>query len=182
MSFPMSNASGFGPSKASGLKGTGLKQVTENNFTPQQMQLFQSLFSNVGPNSFTSRLAGGDPSQFEALEAPAWKQFGQAQSQTANQFSLGGGGQGAMSARRGSGFQNQLNQNTQDFAGALQAQRMGLQQNAIRDLMSMSQSLLGQRPYTNHFVQEEQPLWKQLATGLAGFGGQVAGSYLGRKF
>ena len=56
-------------------------------FTPEQMQLFQQLFGNVGPDSFTSRLAGGDQSAFEDIERPALQQFAGLQGQTASRFS-----------------------------------------------------------------------------------------------
>lgn len=129
-------------------------------FTPEQMQLFQQLFGQLGPNSFLGKLAGGDQSMFEQLEAPAMRQFQGLQGQLASRFSGMGTG-----ARRSSGFQNTANQATSDFAQQLQSNRMGLQNQAIRDLMGLGNQLLGQRPY-EQFVKK--PFWQELLGGAAG--------------
>jgi hypothetical protein len=73
--------------RASGLKGTGYQQVTTQTFTPEQFQLLSQMFGSVGPESYLGKLAGGDQSEFEQLEAPAMKQFGQLQSDIASRFS-----------------------------------------------------------------------------------------------
>lgn len=178
MANSMSGATGYRPAgSATGLRGTGYKPVTLQNFTPEQQQLFQQLLGHVGPESFTSRLASGDQSQFEQLEAPALKQFGGLQGGLASRFS----GMG-MGARRSSGFANTQNQAASDFAQQLQSQRMGIQQQAIRDLMGMGESLLGQRPFETRLLEEKEPFWKQLLLGGLGFGSQLGGSYLGRKW
>ena len=111
-------------------------------FTPEQMKLFQSMFGQLGPDSFLGKLASGDQSQFEQLEAPAWRQFQEAQGGLASRFSGAG-----MGGRHSSGFQNAANQQSMDFASQLQSQRMGLQQQALQSLMGMSNQLLQQRPY-----------------------------------
>src|SRR6185436_17453328 len=92
-------------------------------FTPDQMQLFQQLFSHVGPQSYLSRLAGGDESLFQQMEAPAFRQFDELMGQYASRFS----GMG-MGARKGSGFQNSTNAATSNFAQDLMARRQSLQQ------------------------------------------------------
>ena len=120
----------------------GYVQGQINNFTPEQQNLFKSLFSNVGQGSYLSKLAQGDQDTFSQIEAPALRQFQGLQSELASQFS----GQG-LGGRRSSGFQNQLGENTANFASQLQAQRYGLQRQALMDLHGMSQELLGQRPY-----------------------------------
>jgi hypothetical protein len=136
------------------------------NFTPEQMELFKSQFQHLMPGSFTSRLAGGDQSLFDEMEAPAMKQFGQMQGQLGSRFS----GMG-MGARRGSGFKNTMNQATSDFASQLQQQRMGLQRNAIQDLMGMSNTLLGQKPYENFLQPKKKSFLETLFTeGLPVFG------------
>lgn len=167
-----------GPTGSSNsLKGTGYKNVSLQQFTPEQMSLFQSLFSNLGPNSSLGKLAGGDQSQFGQLEKPALQQFAGLQSNMADRFSGAGLGN-----RRSSSFQNANTAANQNFAGQLQSQRMGLQQQAMRDLMAMSGSLLNQRPYENRLIEKEQPFWQQLLSGAAGFGGQIGGAYLGKRF
>lgn len=186
----MSSMIGFSPMKgpsgsSSGRTMTGGNVIPKGyrqgqlaNFTPEQMNLFQSLFSQVQPGSFLSKLSGGDEGTFQQLEAPALKQFGQLQGNIASRFS--GMGQGA---RHGSGFKNTLNQATTDFAQQLQSQRMGLQRQALQDLMGMSESLLGQRPYEQFLTKKQQPWWKQLLSGLApGVGqglGMLGGNFLG---
>lgn len=163
--FPGAQRSSGNTSGATGagnLEGTGYKQV--QTFSPEQMQLFQQMFGQVGPQSFMSKLAGGDQSQFEQMEEPALKQFGQLQGNLASRFSGMGTG-----ARNSSGFQNASNQAATDFAGQLQSQRMGLQRQAMADLMGMSNQLLGQSPYA--FIPEQKPMWQELlSAGATGVG------------
>jgi hypothetical protein len=44
-------------------------------FTPEQMQLFQQLFGHLGPDSFLGQLASGSEEGFAEMEAPAWRDF-----------------------------------------------------------------------------------------------------------
>jgi len=122
-----------------------------NNFSPEQQQAFGRMGQNVGPGSYLSKLAGGDQSEFAALEAPALQQFQGLQGDIASRFSGGGG---SLSARRGSGFQNSLNQATSDFASRLQAQRLALRQQAIESLHGMTNDFLNQRPFS--YVEKQQ--------------------------
>lgn len=148
-------------------------------FTPEQMDLFRSMFSQVGPNSYMGKLAGGDPAMFEQMEKPAWKQFGQAQGQLADRFSQFA--PGAMSARRGSGFANAANQQSIDFAQGLQSRRQDLQRQAIMDLMGLSNQLLSQRPFENYLVQKspKKSFMGSIMGGLAPVGGALLGGSLG---
>lgn len=153
----------------------GYEQGRMQKFTPEQMQLFQSLFSRLGPDSFLSKLAGGDEGIFNQIEAPALRQFAGLQGNTASRFS----GMG-MGARNSSGFQNELSQKTSDFAQELQSKRMGLQSQALKDLMGMSEQLLGQRPYDDFLVEKKQkvPFWQQILGGIL----PIAGSGIGGLF
>lgn len=161
---------------------SGYKKGTLQQFTPEQMQLFQQMFSHVGPGSYLGRLAGGDESLFKQMEGQGMKQFEQLQGQTASRFSGAG-----MGARRGSGFQNAVNQQTSDFAMNMQQQRQQLQQQAIMELMGLSGQLLGQKPYENFLVQKQQQEssgWGSLAGTVIGGGagmifGGPAGAYAG---
>jgi len=149
----------------------GYSQGRMQNFTPEQMQLFQSMFSDVGPDSYLSRLAGGDQSTFEQMEAPAMRQFSGLQGQLASRFSGMGTG-----ARKSSGFQNTANQATSDFAQQLQSRRQDLQRQAMQDLRGMRGDLLGQRPYEN-FLTEDKPGFLQSILGSIGSGiGQGIGT------
>lgn len=151
-------------------------------FTPEQMQLFQSMFGQLGSESFLGKLAGGDQSQFEQLEAPALRQFGELQGNIASRFSGGGfGTPGASSARKSSGFQNYLGAQTRDFASQLQSQRMELQRNAIKDLMGFSNDLLQQRPYENFLIKKQQKpsTWESLVGGALPVAGATIGGIFG---
>lgn len=152
--------------------GTGIKMPKQSiagydvqqlqNFTPQQMDLFQQLFSNVSPDSYTSKLAGGDQGQFAEMERPALQQFNELQGNLASRFSgMGTGG------RHSSGFQNTMNQSQQDFAGQLQSRRQDLQRQALQDLMGMSGQLLGQKPYENILTEKKKSFWEKLLGGFS---------------
>ena len=65
----------------------GYKAGQLQQFNPEQMQLFQRLFSQVEPNSFLSKLAGGSQEGFEQLEAPAMRQFQELTGNLASRFS-----------------------------------------------------------------------------------------------
>jgi hypothetical protein len=91
------------PSFDIGKSQKGYRPAQMQQFTPEQMQLFQQLFGHVGPDSFLNKLASGDQSQFEQLEAPALRQFQGLQGQTASRFSGMGTG-----AQKSSGFQNAM--------------------------------------------------------------------------
>jgi hypothetical protein len=153
---------------------SGYKYGQNQTYTPEQMNLFQNSFSQVSPDSYLSRLAGGDQSFYDEMEAPAMRQFAELQGQNASRFS----GMG-MGARRGSGFQNSMNSATSSFAQDLASRRQELQRQAIRDLMEMSHSLMGERPYQQYLMpkQEKQSSgWGGLLGGaLGGVGGFFAG-------
>ena len=177
MSFSMgTQRSGLGLSGNKVPKGYQSGQMQQ--FTPEQMQLFQQMFGQVGPESFLGKLAGGDQSKFAEIEAPALQQFAGMQGNLASRFS----GMG-MGARRSSGFQNTMNQATSDFAQQLQSQRMGLQRQAIQDLMGMSNQLLGQRPYDQFMTEKQTPFWQQILMGIGGGAAQgFAGGFGGKAF
>ena len=157
-------------------KGYQMGQIQQ--FTPEQMQLFQSLFSNLGPDSFLARLAGGDQDIFNQMEAPALRQFSGLQGGIASRFSGGAGGQGQeqISSRRSSGFQNTMNQAASDFAQDLQSKRAGLQQQALKDLFGLSNDLLNQRPY-ERFLTEKPPSFLQQLFSMFGQAGESAKDY-----
>jgi len=141
---------------------SGYKLGRVQNFTPEQMELFKSLFGQLKPGSYLSRLAQGEEGLFEEMEAPALRQFSELQGNLASRFSGMGTG-----ARRSSGFQNTMNTAASDFAQNLQSQRQELQQQAIRDLLGMGTSLLSQRPYEQFLTPK-----RSSGSGLGGlFGG-----------
>jgi hypothetical protein len=155
---------------------SGYRKGTLQQFGPEQMQLFQQLFSHAGPDSYLSKLAGGDQSMFDEIEAPQMKQFAGLQGNIASRFS----GMG-MGARRSSGFQNTMGQMGSDFAQDLASKRQGLQRQAIMDLMGISGELLGQRPFEQMLTQKKPSFmeqWLQHAgntMGAVGRGGAMGG-------
>ncbi len=150
------------------LAGYDVNQL--QRYTPEQMNLFKSMFSNVSPDSYTSRLAGGDRSAFEQMEAPAMRQFNELQGNIASRFSGMGSG-----ARRSSGFQNQMSAAGSNFAQDLQSRRQELQRQALQDLMGMSTTLLGQQPYETYLTPPKQSFLSQLMSGGANMVGGALG-------
>jgi hypothetical protein len=152
--------------------GPGMKPPTGYNqfqqFTPEQLQLFQSMFPLLGEGSDLARLAGGDESMFEQLEEPAMRQFQGLQGDLASRFS----GQG-LGGRRSSGFKNEANQQTSNFSSQLKSQRMGLQRQALQDLFGLSTTLMGQQPYG--LSEKPRPWWQGMLTGAASGFGQGVG-------
>lgn len=141
-----------GPMGRTGSKvPSGYKQFQVQKFTPEMMEQFQSLFGHVSPDSYLAKLAGGDQSAFDEMEAPAMRQFSALQGNIASRFS--GMGQGG---RRSSGFQNTMNQASSDFAQDLASKRMEHRRNAIQDLMGFSEMLMGQQPYETGLVEKQQ--------------------------
>jgi membrane protease subunit (stomatin/prohibitin family) len=153
---------------------TGYKLGQLQQFTPEQMQLFKSLFSHVTPGSYLSRLAGGDQSLYEEMEAPSLRQFSEIQGGLASRFS----GMG-MGSRNSSGFQNTSNAAASQFAQDMQSRRQELQRQAIMELMGLSNNLLGQRPYEQFLYEKKKPFWQQLLGGALPLGGSLIGGAMG---
>lgn len=153
-------------------------------FTPEQQNLFQSLFSHVSPGSQLSQQAQGSDEGFAPYEDYANRQFQEFSGQNASRFSGGnipGAQAGAMSARRGSGFQNQQTQGAQDFASQLAMQRQGLQRQALQDLMGISGQILGQSPQENFLIRKPQKP-PSFASRLFGAAAPLAGAGIGAAF
>jgi hypothetical protein len=152
----------------------GYRSGQMQQFTPEQMQLFSQMFGHLGPESYLSKLAGGDQSVFEQMEAPAHRQFQQQIGGLASRFS----GMG-MGARRGSGFQNAATQGASDFAMNLQSNRKNLQRQALSDLMGFSNQLMGQRPFEQFMVEKQQKEKSPWGSILGGVAGGIGGAFLG---
>lgn len=168
---------------------TGWQSQIFNQFTPEQLGLFKQMFSSVDPGSFTSKLASGDQSAFNQLEAPQWRDFKALQGNLASRFS-GAGGYGSLGARKSSGFQNTMTSAGSQFAQDLAANRQQLQRQATSDLFAMSQALLGLSPYRQDFFQPQDkktPTWMKLlglaspvaGAGIGGLFGGPTGAYIG---
>ena len=135
-------------------------------FTPDQMQLMNQGMGMVGPDSYLYKLAQGDPELMAQMEAPEHAQFQGGLGNLASKFS----GMG-MGARKSSSFQNQATNAMSQFAQQLQSNRIGLQRQAVGDIMNYSNMLMGQRPYALQEAQQKQPSgWGSILGGLGGFG------------
>lgn len=178
----MSSLTGSRGPTGSGVAGYRTGSVQQ--YTPDQMKLFKSLFSNVSPDSYLSRLAGGDQGMFDQIEKPQLRQFNNIQGNIASRFSGMGSG-----ARRSSGFQNTINAASSDFAESLGSRRQELQRQALKDLMSMSGELLGAQPYKQFQYEPQQPFWQKIlggalplaGSGLGGLFGGPAGAAIGGR-
>lgn len=137
---------------------SGYKAAQLQNFTPEMMELFQQMIDQLGPDSFLSKLAGGDEETFQQMEAPALRQFNEILGGIGSRFS----GMG-MGARKSSGFQNATTAAGSNFAQDIQANRLNLQRQATGDLMNYSNQLLSQKPYEQSLVKKEHktPFWQQ---------------------
>ena len=146
-----------------------------SNYDDLQKQRYSEMGASIGQDSYYAKLARGDQSAFQEMEAPAMRQFQAMQGQTASRFSGGlGGGSGAMSARRGSGFQNTMNQQTSDFAQQLQANRLGLRNQAIQSLHGMTNDFLGHRPF-QWVEKQRKPKRDWLGAGMGLINSAVGG-------
>lgn len=167
----MSSMFGSGGTKIpSGYKAGQIQQ-----FTPEQMQLFKSLFGHLTPGSYLSRLATGDEEIFKQIEGPALRNFSGQLGGLASRFS----GMGGLGAIKSSGFQNTATQAASDFAQDLASRRQELQRQAILDLMGLSGSLLSQRPYEQFLYEKKKPFWQQLLGGILPIGGALIGGTIG---
>ncbi len=147
-------------------------------YTPEQLDLFKSLFSQVGPHSQLAQQAAGHGAGFEPFEEAGRRAFQEYSGQLGSRYS----GMG-LGARRGSAFKNEASQAAQDFALQLATQRQQLQRQAMQDLMEHSRMLLGQEPYERFLNEEEEkpaPKWHSFVkTGLPIAGSLIGGAFAG---
>lgn len=184
----------FGPTgNSSGLKGTGYKQVSLGTLNPEQQGLFSQLMGGLQPGlgeglSQLGKMAAGDQSQFQQMEAPAMRQFAGLQGSLASKFSgMGSGG------RRSSGFQNTMGEAGAGLAESLASRRMDFQRDAIQQLLGLSKDLLSRDTFDTFLMPQQNkiPLWRKLLAGgssalgggagflLGGPGGAALGSQIG---
>lgn len=174
MASLMNGYSGYGGE--SGARGGGPGDVIPKGyrkgqlqqFTPEQMKLFQQMFGIVDPESFLSRLANGEEGIFDEMEAPAFRQFSQILGGLGSRFS----NMGDLGGRNSSGFQNEATSAASNFAQELQANRLKLRNQAVNDLMGLSNQLLGQRPTQNLLNPKRE---KNSSSGWGGLAGAALG-------
>lgn len=134
------------------IKGYRGAQVPQ--YTPEQMQMFQQSAQGIQPGvssglDYYSRLAGGDQSMFDQIEAPTYEAFNKLLGNVGSRFSQYG-------ARDSSAFQNAVSGAGSQMAMDLGARRNELRQNAIDKLLGQQQFLLGQRPFQAVYGQKQQ--------------------------
>jgi len=158
----------------------GYKYGQIQQFTPEQMDLWASLFPYLSENSSLSRAAQGDESYFSDIEKPAMRQLGQLQGQLASRFS-GASGTGQFGGRNSSAHMNAQGSLAQEFAEKMKSQRHDLSRQALNDLFNLSNQLMSQRPYDRFLVEEKEdmPFWKQFLLGITGGASQGIGSGIG---
>ncbi len=158
----------------------GFHRAQLSQYTPEQMQLFKQMFGAVDPESYLGKVAGGDESYFDEMEAPAWRQFQEAQGQLGSRYAQMA--PGAMSAKNGSGFQNAAGQLGSDFAMNLASRRRDLQRQAIMDLQGLSTNLLGQRPVDRTLVEKGQGKEKTgWGSAIGSLGGAALGAFVSKS-
>lgn len=198
----MTGSRGYGPTGARQNKVAGYDVASLSNYGPDVVETARKLYGKTVPGmeagiDYNTRLASGDQSMFDELEAPALRQFGQQQSQIASRFSGGGGGDRAMSSRRGSGFYNAQNSAAMELSEKLSSQRQALRRQAINDLRGMSKELLEPQRQNQMLVKPKVPGWQKfvggalplIGAGVGAFGGPMGmalgasvGSQLGGAF
>jgi len=163
----------------------GYNQVS--NFSPQMMNLFQMLLGGTTQGAgkgidWLSKLASGDESTFNQLEAPSHNAFNAKLGDIGNRFANIG-------AVGSSGFNNATTGAASNFAQELGSNRINLQQGALDRLLNQSNSLLNMQPYS--LQEKDQGFdWGGLLGGILGslggpaLGGigSAAGSKFGKKF
>lgn len=160
---------GVGPSGANqGVpKVSGYKTAQMPNFTPEMMQLFQSLLGPMsqgvgGGIDYLSKIAGGDEEAFGGMEQNAMNQFQKFLGQAGTRFS-------DLGAQDSSYFENAVSGAGSEMTQNLQAQKAQMRQQAIDSLLGNSQTLLAQKPYDNFALPNQQKQgfdWGSLAQSV----------------
>src|ERR1044071_6394499 len=119
-------------------------------------------------------LAGGKSDMFEQLEAPALRQF---QQQIAPGIAARSSGSGISNS---SGMQNAIAGAGANLAENLQAQRMGLMERSMQNVLGLGDRLLGTQTQQFGLVQKENIL-RDIMQLLGSAGSQIGGIYGGTK-
>lgn len=148
-------------------------------FTPEGLDLLQSLFSHAEPGGYLSKLASGDQSAFGDIEAPMWQDFESALGLGAQRF-MNPSHQARQSLKGSGGFQRGLGQASSDFAMKLASNRQNLQRQALQDLFGISESLFKQKPFQYEYT--EKPDRQSFIQRLLQRGLPIAGAAAGGAF
>ena len=128
---------------------SGYRAYQQQQYEPEQMDIWRQMKEDIGPDSYYGRLARGDESAFDELEAPAFNTYNALQGNLANQYASQGG-------IKSTGFANRSTDMASQFAQELRANRMNIQNNAIKMLHEMRHSFLQERPFQRGLAAKEQ--------------------------
>lgn len=154
----------------------GYSQYSLPTMNPQQQQYYGEQFGAVQPGvmdaiSQLRKMAGGDESYYNQLEAPAYRNFAQGIGQLGSRFA--GMGMGATGS---SGFKNAGAGMATDLSTSLQSQRMNLQQQAMQELLGLSGQLMGRQTHEYGLARKAPSLWESLLPALMQGLGQAGGT------
>ena len=155
--------------------GKRKKTKTRPMFLPQQQQILENITGAlqeqlpVGLENLQAIL-GGYPEKFERFFTPARRRFEQETLPTIAERFTGALGEGA---QRSSAFGQQLGRAAREFEEDVFSQRLGMQQEALNQLLSLLSPTLSPRRY--RYVRPRQPgLLEDLLSGsLRGIGAGI---------
>lgn len=155
------------------IPGYSIRQLPTKS--AEQMDLSRLLLGGTRPGlaaalSDYAGMAGGGDDYFRALEAPAQRQFQRNIDQLANRFSGLG-----MGAQDSSGFQAAVAGAGREMAENLGLQRLQLQENARRQLLSLASELLGMNTFENIAVPKRRSGGQDFIASLSGGLGRGTG-------
>ena len=148
---------------------SGYRATQLPTMTPEASNLYNKLLGGVsrgseGAISRLSRLASGDESLFKEMEAPAYQAFDKLLGQIGSRFSQFG-------ARDSSAFQNAVAGQGAELAQNLSSQRNQIQNDAIMQLLGLSNQLLHTSPFENVLTPKNRDTsgmeWAQLIGQVA---------------
>jgi hypothetical protein len=133
-------------------KGTELFQLEQ--YDPEQYERYAEAHRDIDPNSDLYKLAHGDEELLRRGEEPAWRDYQKAQGLLGSRFAEFA--PGAMSATKGTGFENASSALQKEFLENQQKERQRIQREAESDLNRYRHELLGERPVERGLYQEPQ--------------------------
>lgn len=164
-------------------KQSGYDVVQTPTMSPEIMQMVRQLRGQVEPGAtrgisdLTQLAQGGTPEYWKQIEAPAQRQFAQAQGNIASRFSAQG-----LGSRKSSAFQNAQGGLASELSERLQANRLQMQQSAQDRLMDLYMSLMNRDPYEMSLMEKKRkgPSWgKGFSAAGSGAGtGALLGSVI----
>lgn len=160
--------------------GTPAKMMQQDVLTGGQSQLLNQLLGGLGgplQSGFQnlSQLLSGSPQAMQAFERPAITQFEQ---QIVPGIAERFAGSGSLSSSQ---FNRALAGAGANLAENLQAQRAGLQQNALSQLMQLLSTGLGTQQFENIYTPRQPGFLESLTGPALQATGTALGGFFGRR-